>query len=82
MCCLLKMFLLIRKEEHVLSAEEVYVNKKGGKYVLSTEGFMLIRKEEHVLSAEEVYVNKKGGNMCCLLKRFMLIRKEGTCVVC
>ena len=67
MCCLLKMFLLIRKEEHVLSAEEVYVNKKGGKYVLSTEGFMLIRKE---------------GNMCCLLKRFMLIRKEGTCVVC
>ena len=46
MCCLLKRFMLIRKEEHVLSAEEVYVNKKGGKYVLS---------------AEEVYVNKKGG---------------------
>ena len=46
MCCLLKMFMLIRKEEHVLSAEEVYVNKKGW---------------EHVLSAEEVYVNKKGG---------------------
>ena len=45
MCCLLKMFILIRKEEHVLSAEEV----------------MSIRKGEHVLSAEEVYVNKKGG---------------------
>ena len=34
MCCLLKMFLLIRKEEHVLSAEEVYVNKKGGTCVV------------------------------------------------
>ena len=30
----------------MLSAEEVYVNKKGGK---------------HVLAAEDVYVNKKGG---------------------
>ena len=74
--------MLIRKGEHVLSAEEVYVNKKGGKQMWSAEGFMLIRKE---------------GNMCCLLKRFMLIRKEehvlsaedvfinkkgGTCVVC
>ena len=36
-------FMLIRKEEHVLSAEEVYVNKEGGK---------------HLLSAEDVYVNK------------------------
>ena len=26
--------LLIRKEEHVLSAEEVYVNKKGGTCVV------------------------------------------------
>ena len=67
MCCLLNRFMLIRKEGHVLSAEEDYVNKKGGKHVLSTEGFMLIRKEEHVLSAEEVYVNKKS---------------MGTCVVC
>ena len=29
MCCLLKRFMSIKKEEHVLSAEEVYVNKKG-----------------------------------------------------
>ena len=30
----------------MLSAEEVYINKKGGK---------------HVLSAEDVFINKKGG---------------------
>ena len=42
----------------MLSAEDVYVNKKGGKHVWSAEGFMLIRKD---------------GNMCCLLNRFMLI---------
>ena len=66
MCWLLKMFMLIRKEEHVLSAEEVYVNKKGGNMCCLLKRFMLIRKEEHVLSAEDVYVNEKGG----------------TCVVC
>ena len=66
MCCLLKRFMLIKKAEHVLSAEEVYVNKKGGNMCCLLKRFMLIRKGEHVLSAEG----------------FMLIRKEETCVVC
>ena len=34
MCCLLNRFMLIRKEEHVLSAEDVYINKKGGTCVV------------------------------------------------
>ena len=29
MCCLLNRFMLIRKEGHVLSAEDIYINKKG-----------------------------------------------------
>ena len=29
--------ILIRKGEHVLSAEEVFVNKKGRKHVVSAE---------------------------------------------
>ena len=66
MCWLLKRFMLIRKEEHVLSAKEVYVNKKGGNMCCLLKMFMLMRKEEHVLSAEDVFINKKGG----------------TCVVC
>ena len=45
-------FMLIRKEKHVLSAEEVYVNKKGGNMCCLLKRFMLIRKGEHVLSAE------------------------------
>ena len=34
MCCRLKRFMLIRKEGHVLSAEEINVNKKGGTCVV------------------------------------------------
>ena len=34
MWCLLNRFMLIRKEEHVLSAEGVFINKKGGTCVV------------------------------------------------
>ena len=66
MCCLLKRFMLIRKEEHVLSAEGFMLIRNEGNMCCLLNRLMLIRKEGHVLFAEDVYIHKKGG----------------TCVVC
>ena len=66
----------------MLSAEEVYVNKKGGNMCCLLKRFMLIRKEEHVLSAEEVYVNKEGGKHVLSAEDVYVNKEGGTCVVC